>query len=261
MCADRRFEDVRDRPDDVLCAAAADIHDAAAKPEQRAEVLRTTPEQLAARLGVHLSHDDRAWLEDVLDSAKALCRALDAADQMIGRTAAGLDAAGVGFIASDASGVASHLDRTASHLLSVAEGDRLDVVMRAVRALADANDAEAVFREAVGPTRTLLFRRAGGRPCQDVPWAESAHFLSVAAVDIAPWPSSTRIAHSLGVTQAEARLCAALVGGFTVAAAAASLGIKLSTARSQLRSIFAKTNTRRQAELMALLTSLRSDPE
>ena len=40
-------------------------------------------------------------------------------------------------------------------------------------------------------------------------------------------------------------------------AAAASLGVSRETARTQLKAVFAKTNTRRQAELAALVARLR----
>ncbi|TXH00506.1 MAG: hypothetical protein E6R09_08630 [Rhodocyclaceae bacterium] len=60
-----------------------------------------------------------------------------------------------------------------------------------------------------------------------------------------------------GLTPAESRLAAQLAQGETVAEAARNAGIAMATARSQLRTIFAKTGTRRQAELtQILLTSL-----
>lgn len=57
------------------------------------------------------------------------------------------------------------------------------------------------------------------------------------------------------VTPREAQLCAALAVGRSLKAAAALLGMRLSTARAHLDHIFLKTGTHRQAELVLLLQS------
>jgi DNA-binding CsgD family transcriptional regulator len=61
-----------------------------------------------------------------------------------------------------------------------------------------------------------------------------------------------RIAAILGLTSAEGRLVAQLVEGRELGEAAEWLGISIHTARSQLKSVFAKTGTHRQTELVAL---------
>lgn len=61
----------------------------------------------------------------------------------------------------------------------------------------------------------------------------------------------------LGVTPAEARLCAELATGKSLGDAAGELGISRNTAKVQLRSIFVKTQVNRQAQLINLLSSLR----
>jgi DNA-binding CsgD family transcriptional regulator len=60
------------------------------------------------------------------------------------------------------------------------------------------------------------------------------------------------------LTAAEARLAAGLAAGEGIAVASARLRIGRETARTQLRAIFAKTGTRRQAELTALLSRLHA---
>ena len=60
----------------------------------------------------------------------------------------------------------------------------------------------------------------------------------------------------LGLTAAEARLTAKLAQGLALADAAVELGISSHTARTQLKSIFAKTGARRQSELVGMLTEL-----
>ena len=60
-----------------------------------------------------------------------------------------------------------------------------------------------------------------------------------------------------GLTPAEARLALRLVAGETLRSAAAKLGITYETARTQLKNIFNKTGTSRQAELVVVvLTTL-----
>jgi DNA-binding CsgD family transcriptional regulator len=63
---------------------------------------------------------------------------------------------------------------------------------------------------------------------------------------------------SYGVTQAELRLLDRLAEGKTVSEAGEVLSVSLNTVRSHLKSLFAKTGTGRQAELMRLV--LNSTP-
>jgi DNA-binding CsgD family transcriptional regulator len=57
----------------------------------------------------------------------------------------------------------------------------------------------------------------------------------------------------LGLTPAEGRLAAALAKGDSLTTYALTAGIARNTARAQLASIFDKTGTSRQAELVALI--------
>jgi DNA-binding CsgD family transcriptional regulator len=59
----------------------------------------------------------------------------------------------------------------------------------------------------------------------------------------------------LGITRREAEVAALLTMGFDLAAAAAECGISVHTARNQLKSIFAKTGLRSQAELVKKIVS------
>ena len=56
------------------------------------------------------------------------------------------------------------------------------------------------------------------------------------------------------LTTAEARLAQRLARGDSVEEVAQQLSIKMTTARTQLAAIFAKTDTRRQAKLVAILS-------
>ena len=72
------------------------------------------------------------------------------------------------------------------------------------------------------------------------------------------WPAATQLGcAAFGSTVAEAKLAAKLASGSGIEGAAASLGVSRETARTQLKAVFAKTNTRRQAELAALVARLR----
>ena len=70
-------------------------------------------------------------------------------------------------------------------------------------------------------------------------------------------PEATQFCAAFGLTVAEAKLAAKLASGVGIDAAAASLGVSRETARTQLKAVFAKTNTRRQAELAELLARFR----
>ena len=61
-----------------------------------------------------------------------------------------------------------------------------------------------------------------------------------------------------GLTSAEARLAAAICDGHDLNAAAATFGVSRETVRSQLKTVFAKTGSRRQAELVARAAQIRN---
>ena len=61
-----------------------------------------------------------------------------------------------------------------------------------------------------------------------------------------------------GLTEAEARLASALSAGHSIESAAAKLGVQVTTARSQLKSVFRKVGVNRQQDLVRLLASLRT---
>jgi DNA-binding CsgD family transcriptional regulator len=70
-------------------------------------------------------------------------------------------------------------------------------------------------------------------------------------------PDTATLRMAYGLTAAEARLAVRLTAGRDLEETAASLGITRATASSQLRAIFAKTSTHRQAELIGLLWHFR----
>jgi DNA-binding CsgD family transcriptional regulator len=65
------------------------------------------------------------------------------------------------------------------------------------------------------------------------------------------------LASGFGLTPREASLADLLARNLSLAEAADALGITLGNARIHLKRIFAKTNTRRQAELVSLILRLQ----
>jgi len=73
-------------------------------------------------------------------------------------------------------------------------------------------------------------------------------------------PATAVLAASFGLTDGEIRVLGALVSGGALTAVARQLRIGHETVRSHLKSIFAKTGTHRQGELIALVLALSSLP-
>ena len=71
--------------------------------------------------------------------------------------------------------------------------------------------------------------------------------------DAHPRPPDAVLQTCFGLTLSEARLARKLSSGERLETVADQLGIAYQTARNQLKAIFAKTETHRQAELAALL--------
>ena len=71
-----------------------------------------------------------------------------------------------------------------------------------------------------------------------------------------PVPDEDVLRAAFGLTPAEARLARGIARGDALEEVATALGIRMPTARSQLAAVFAKTGTRRQARLVAILALL-----
>lgn len=111
-----------------------------------------------------------------------------------------------------------------------------------------------------------LPRRDGRRPVLahpmmlprfgDNPFAPALVALVLRDLERRRRPSSGDLAVAFGMTPAEQRVARGLASGESLETVCRILGISLGTARVHLRSIFAKTNTSRQAELVAVLAAL-----
>jgi len=90
----------------------------------------------------------------------------------------------------------------------------------------------------------------------DVPWIGVEVPVAIVTVrdpDVDCGQQEINLRHRFGLTAAEARLAAEILKGDGRAAAARRRGISTATAKSHLSSIFEKTGTHRQAELIRLL--------
>lgn len=69
-------------------------------------------------------------------------------------------------------------------------------------------------------------------------------------------PRAALLSQAFGLSPAEARLASLLASGISPEHAAEQLGVARETVRNQLKAIFAKTDTHRQGELIALISQL-----
>jgi DNA-binding CsgD family transcriptional regulator len=79
-------------------------------------------------------------------------------------------------------------------------------------------------------------------------------------LDATPLPTTSCLEQIFGLTPAEARLALLLVGGDSVNEVAERLHLSVATVRTQLKAVFEKTHTHRQAELVVLVSRLAALP-
>ena len=96
--------------------------------------------------------------------------------------------------------------------------------------------------------RILPFHGQPNRPGEDV-----CALLTLNALGPRPGPPASIIAKTFHLTPSEAKLACIIARGAPPDIAARELKISRETARNQLKSVFAKTDTHRQSELVALL--------
>src|SRR3984893_16794141 len=87
----------------------------------------------------------------------------------------------------------------------------------------------------------------------DLPTQEVRALLTLNALGPKPGPPAAILAKTFRLTPAEAKLACVIARGASPEIAAGELKISRETARNQLKSVFAKTDTHRQSELVALL--------
>jgi DNA-binding CsgD family transcriptional regulator/PAS domain-containing protein len=98
------------------------------------------------------------------------------------------------------------------------------------------------------PVRLAGVSRDALAPCQAL--------VLIIDLNAHPRPPETSLRTLFGLTTAEATLAARLASGASIESIAKELDVAYETARNHLKSIFAKTNTHRQAEFISLVAPL-----
>ena len=90
-------------------------------------------------------------------------------------------------------------------------------------------------------------------PFEGAPGQDVRAILTLNALGPKPGPSAAILAKTFRLTPSEAKVACIIARGAPPDIAARELKISRETARNQLKSVFAKTDTHRQSELVALL--------
>jgi DNA-binding CsgD family transcriptional regulator len=173
----------------------------------------------------------------------------------------------VGVLLLDSSGRSFYRNARAARYFAENDGLSLDETGRpraatlfAHRRLTDAIlVACRTFRDPGADAVVPVSRRSTGRP-----WSIRVASLGDGSGSVALFirdpadaakGDAAECAKLFGLSEAEARVLARLVTGLSVAAVAESLGVSPNTVKTQLRSIFRKTGTTKQSDLVRLALS------
>ena len=141
---------------------------------------------------------------------------------------------------------------------------------RLARAIGNAAGAPSGAEPLAGDATVLVHRADGAKPYQVLvcPLARAHPAVGLGpSVEVALLVTDPELVRRGGtevfeaafdLTPAEARLALRLVEGASLAEAAALSGVSINTVRSQLRRLFEKTGTCRQADLVRVLQGRRS---
>jgi len=187
-----------------------------------------------------------------------------------------LDTLRHGVLLTDERSIVLHANRSAERMLR--EGGPIEVssgVLRAKSVPANGELRKAITLAArdearIGRTGTairlngshlppifahVLPMRGGGRRASMQPRSVAAIFVDATSERL---DGAAMIATAFGLTHAETRIVEKLLAGRSLAQTTAELGIAMTTTKTHLRSIFAKTSVSRQAELVRL--AMRAAP-
>ena len=215
--------------------------------------------------------DEVTRLERVMPHLQRACRTWKQAQRLQELTLLGdraAESAGLAWLGLDGAGTLLHASPLAERLLREEDG----LVVRGGRLQATAADDAVRLQSAIaraargepGTELTLAGRRSGPHACavsvigaSTLPPGRSAVLVIVRRRDASGAPTAARLAQAFGLTAAESRVALALLEGKTPAEYAAGAGLSVATVRTHLSAVFAKTCTRRQAEAVQVLRSLR----
>jgi DNA-binding CsgD family transcriptional regulator len=193
------------------------------------------------------------------------------ADLQVGQDflASGLDVLAMPTFLFDESARIAHMNRSAASLLEANTSFHIDDGHLLTGDFAVTRQLNYELMNAIHASRgsgselngVVLFPRLGRLPLMLMvaPLRVSAGAVCGAALLFAFDPESTppitaaMVSRLFGLTEAEAELAVALCSGNTLDDAADKRGTSINTIRTQLKSVFAKTGTKRQADLVSLI--------
>jgi DNA-binding CsgD family transcriptional regulator len=173
-----------------------------------------------------------------------------------------VDGLRIGVLICDPSGTVVYCNRAAGACLSRNDG----IAVRDGRLSVDATPAcevlVAALAAAEGQCEILVRRGKGARP-----YAVFVHVLvpgfdetglklvTIADPDVGHERGGESVRRIHGLTAAELRLADGLLSGLALAEIAGRARITINTVRTQLKQLFAKTETKRQVDLLRLLSA------
>ena len=184
-----------------------------------------------------------------------------------------LDLLNIGLVVCSAKGEMLVANRTAEQVLSSRDGleltadgilsatnDDKDSLIKLVRQVAQSRTGDsasgdrafAVRRSSGKRPLTLFVRSVNAKSETEVP-NEAAVLVMILDSALPVETAKTELRQLYGLTSTEAHLANLLMEGWALEECCAELGIRRTTAKMHLRNIFAKTNVRRQGELVSLL--------
>ena len=210
-----------------------------------------------------------------LQRAARVAQHIDEARMMFDAFSDVLERSDRGVLILDPSGKVVFANAAARAMAGTADGfrlrrDRLEVLDRKADAALQRLAAGATGQLAGASAArggTLRLPRESGKPDyavavaplgNDSAWSNAGPttFVLITDPDASPARAATLIAQLFGLSAAETRVAERLMMGESPEQAATSLGIKTSTARWHLGSLYRKTGTNRQAQLTRLLLSV-----
>lgn len=222
------------------------------RSDAAAEMDRLRPHlRKAIQLATHLQRasDERMSLEAVIDALPTAVLILDQRGivQQTNAAARRIDAARDGLTIREGRPFASSngADRALQAAIQGALAPGREPVSAALGAF-------PVERPSGAPAYSVLVTPGPGRDARS-PLREASAIVLIGDADVRLQAETDLVANLYGLTPAEARLASALASGEALAGYATRANLALSTARSTLKQVQAKTGIRRQAGLVRLL--------
>jgi DNA-binding CsgD family transcriptional regulator len=181
----------------------------------------------------------------------------------------------MGIIIAAPDGRVNYLNRAAQDILAAEDGLMLrDQLLSARRSFETTRLHNAINQAAKGGTKgedqahgLLIARPSGLDPYlllveplalepSDVEFGSALALILVSDPEFRDSMLAARLARTFGLTGAETRLAAYLARGERLSSIAQETGLALSTLRAQLRAVFKKTETTRQADLVRIVLGM-----